>query len=1083
MTSNLSQRANNQQRKASDPTKSVWVNASAGTGKTKVLSDRVLRLLLKGVNPSKILCLTYTKAAAVEMNARVAKRLSDWAVATETELEKELLNLFGELPEDIKSLQDLKANARQLFATMLDTPGGIKIQTIHSFAQEVLKRFPLEAQISPYFEVMDDRDVAEVIKQIKKHLVNSPHLEIFTHAFNEFKFPEVVNSIINNRSKINRILNNDLLKKLAERLEINPEDIVPQFVPHAEDLKILLKAWLESGTRLQNRASLLADVLENFESEKFIRVFLDSENKPYKTIASKALLDANPKLTEIYAKQTAKAGELVQKLKSLSVFQSTKAVVLLAEELLKSYDRYKKTHAKIDYNDMILLTRRLLEDKSVAEWVLFKLDGGIDNILIDEAQDTSPDQWAIIRSLSEEFFASNTKRTVFAVGDRKQSIYSFQGADPDKFDEMREHFSQKSTDFEKINLEVSFRSTPAILDMVNFLFADENIKQGVVSAEEDITHLAFRENDAGSVELWEILEPEEGENTSEWLPPVEHKQTPSTSSRMARQIALRIKQTVNNQETLPSQNRPIQYGDFLILVRSRDAFAEELIRECKASDVPVAGIDRLKLLEQIAIKDLISLGKFLLLPEDDLSLAEALKSPIFGLDDDNLLELCPERKGSLWEALKANPKYQNTTLYLKALLNMTDFVRPFELYNYVLSVMKARQKFSARMGLEAEDGLDEFMNLALSFEQSHIPTLQRFIEWIEADDIEIKRELEQGQSNVVRLMTVHGSKGLQAPIVILPDTTRVPQCKKEAEILFEDDIFFYPNSAEAYNLVCENIKEKQKQKMMEEYRRLMYVALTRAEDRLIVCGFRKSRQPAEESWYNLLKNSFSKIATLDEPSNIWHYKSEQRTETKPKEIQTKTPVIPESGDWIDVPAQPESPLNKPLTPSKPDEPEPAALSPLVNSNEAKFYKRGLIIHKLLQFMPQADTAKVFVKNQAPEMPDTEVEIIVNEVTDLLNNPQFGSLFGKNSKAEVPIMGMTGGKIISGQIDRLVVEKDRVLVVDFKTNRPAAANEASVPEVYRKQMRAYRELLAQIYPDKKVVTLILWTNTANLMEII
>jgi len=1116
LRNSLGRHATIQQQKAADPRLSVWVGASAGTGKTKVLSDRVLRLLLSGVEASKILCLTYTKAAAVEMSSRVAKRLSEWTVASDCELEQHLTGLYGKLPDNEKEIQQLKARARCLFAMLLDTPGGIKIQTIHSFCQEILRRFPLEAGISPYFEVMDDRSVKEAIMEIQNRLTteifNNPNGELaramqyLTATFSEQKFPEIINSLINNRGKIDRLMHQfkncrqNLLQALATRLNVVPEETTESLsekffnnLPRQE-LRILLQAWLNSGVSFQPKAQILGSVLEgNFPEDYsiYVSIFSDSKGNPAKP-AAKAVLAANPQLEDIVTREHERCRQLVQDIAALRLFQSTAAVIVLAEELIGGYTKYKKIHAKMDYNDMILLTRNLLENKDAAHWVLFKLDGGIDNILIDEAQDTSPDQWAIIRAVSDEFFdtegAGTKNRTIFAVGDRKQSIYSFQGADPDKFDEMRDYFAAKTPHFAKINLEVSFRSAPAVLDVVNSLFDCVEVSSGVASPGEKIIHTPFRQGEAGKVEFWELMEPEADENKEEWLPPVEQREAPSTSLRMAKKIALNIKQMVTRGEMLESKNRPVRYGDFLILVRKRDAFCEELIRECKNVGVNISGMDRIKLLEQIAIQDLISLGKFLLLPEDDLSLAEVLKSPLFGLNDDDLFKLCYQRKGSLWESLSSASAYAAATKDLLALLNMSDYVRPFELYAYVLNQLRGKQKFMRRMGCEPEDGLEEFINLTLAFEQSHTPSLQKFIEWIISDDVEIKREQEQGNNNAVRLMTVHGSKGLQAPIVILPDTTRVPQSKHEAELLWDDTLFLYPSGKDDYDALCCRVKDKQKQKMLEEYRRLMYVALTRAEDRMILCGYRKSRQPAEESWYKLLEKNIGKIAVYNPQKLQWEHSSPQLLTTKPKEA-TATGCPPQPlPEWVTAPAPEELPLSRPLTPSRPDEDSTPLLSPLSANLTAKLYQRGSVIHKLLQFLPAKKlqnweaVADKFIQSQSSDFDADSRSKIISEVKNLLENPKFGTVFGPGSKAEVPLMGMVNGRIVSAQIDRLIVEKDRVLIVDFKTNRPAATSPEQIPVIYQKQMAAYRQLLQQIYPDRKIITLILWTNTATLMEV-
>ena len=1101
----LSRTATKNQRDAANPQKSVWVGASAGTGKTKVLTDRVLRLLLAGNDPSKMLCLTYTKAAAVEMSTRVSKRLGEWAIMPDEKLEEELGDLYGDMLPKGESLRKLKARARQLFAILADTPGGVKIQTIHSFCQEILKRFPLEAGVSPYFEVMDDRNALEAVNNVKSDIVryaaDNPDSEIgkavqfFTANISENNFAKIIEAIIKERSKIEQIVKDigskqNLLKSLSEKLNIADdltlEDILKEFFARVsyDDLRKLeparkdeISAWLASDRSLD-------------DYEKYLLIFLTKDNET-RNVSRIKVLNGNPDLAKIFVAEGKRCEELVQKIKSFNVYQSTKAIILLASELIEGYNTFKRKHAKMDYNDMILLTRNLLKNKeNAAQWVLFKLDGGIDNILIDEAQDTSPDQWAIIDLISNEFFAgkgsTEKKRTVFAVGDRKQSIFSFQGADPDKFDKMREHFEKLDDDFEKVDLKVSFRSVPTILAVVDKLFEKEKVYDGVSSKGEKIEHRGFREGEAGEVEFWEMIDPEDEKKSDEWRLPTERFHGISTPSQMAQTIASRISKMVRSGEILPSKQRAVRYGDFLILVRSRDALCEEIIRECKNLKINIAGIDRIKLMEQIAVQDLVSLGKFLLLPEDDLSLAEVLKSPLFGLDDEDLYKLCYKREGSLWSSLQKHKEYGEIVKELEKLFKRVDFDRPFELYNRVLGQMGGRKKFYSRLGPEVEDGLDEFINLSQSFEQGHIPTLQNFIEWVTSDDVEIKRDSEQGNNDMVRIMTVHGSKGLQAPIVILPDTTGVPKCNREGGFLWDEKMFVYPTESANYDEFCDKLKAAEKLKVMEEYRRLLYVAVTRAEDRMIFCGYRKKKKAAEDSWYYMFKDSFTQIAVPDESQKsqkVWKYCSEQKFVPEKKADDKYFYDAGKIPDFMFRPALEEKPLSKPLTPSKPEGKEPAAISPLTVKDDEKFYKRGLLIHKLLQFLP--DVAPENREAKAREfllrkVSKGEAEEIVEKVKNLFDNEEYGEVFGSDSKAEIPVMGEVNGKIISGQIDRLLIGDRCVIIVDFKTNRHVPRE---VPPAYRAQLAAYKALLQKIYPQKEIKTYILWTNNAQISEVV
>ncbi|MDR1025940.1 MAG: double-strand break repair helicase AddA [Lactobacillus sp.] len=1103
------QLATDQQRKASDAFTSAWVEASAGTGKTKVLSDRVLRTLLSGVNPSKILCLTYTKAAAVEMSSRISGRLARLSVLGDDDLHKELETLLGKMPDERKEYNELMAQARRLFALVLDTPSGMKIQTIHSFCQEILKRFPLEARVSPYFEVMDERSSLEALNEVKLRLIrkieeepNSGSAEALSYLIKnggETKLSDVMFNIAFERSKISGLLKYGLsaiLREIAERLEIDEKDnLVMAEKRFGEELdeetmrKVAETLAQGSKTDIKS-AEIIARFLEDRDSyEDYKSAFLTQKNEIRKALATAAAQKIYPDIAEVMFAEAERIAWFENHKKSLALFLSTKAVLVLAADLIGGYNNYKKTNSKMDYEDLIVITKELLEKPDVADWVLYKLDGGIDHVLIDEAQDTSPNQWAIVKHLTEGFFSGGFERarTVFAVGDKKQSIYSFQGADPAKFSEMKEHFAAKDPTFKEVRLDVSFRSADAVLDVVNNLFLEDK----VAGVKLDEPHIPFRIGDAGKVELWPLIEPVDGENPDVWYPPVERIVGDSTSSRLATQIAAKIKQMVDEKEILLSQNRPFRYKDFLILVQRRNSFVEEMVSALKVAGVNVAGVDKIKLLEQIAVQDLIAVGQFLLLSTDDLTLATILKSPLFGLDDNDLFALCYNRGGaSLWTRLGDNKKYEAVYKDLQELLNMADYVRPFELFSYILGKKGGRKKFVERMGIDVEDGIDEFMNLALNFEKEHIPSMQNFIEWMQKGSVEIKRELEQSEADAVRIMTVHGSKGLQAPVVILPDTVRVPQFKKEARILwgessYDEKMFYYPLSGNEYNQTAVSIHEYEQAKTMEEYYRLLYVALTRAEDRLCVCGYQKKNKPNEKCWYNLVRDNLGEIGI--EAEGCIKHETTQQIEPKTKEIKPAKDLSLIEVDWLYKNAEPVQALARPLVASKleEDDVDVPMLSP-IGAKGKNVYRRGQVIHKLLQFMPviEKDEEKLLkvIEKIAPELSIESREKIAVEVLRLFRDGRFAKVFGEGSKAEVPLMGEVDGQVITGQIDRLVVLPDEVMIIDYKTNRPAARDIKDVPKVYLKQMNAYKTLVQRIYPEKRVSSYILWTDIASIMEI-
>lgn len=1110
-----------QQREAANPQYSVWVQASAGTGKTKVLSDRVLQLLLHEVNPMRILCLTYTKAAAVEMNTRISERLSEWAVAADADLEENLQALLGKETADVQVLQKYKLRARKLFAVLLDTPGGLKIQTIHSFCQEVLKRFPLEAGVTPYFSVMDDSEAQKAMERIRHDMINDAEaapqsslgqaVRYMAAHLKEKAFAQVMAQIVENLPRLGERdkhwAEDDYARVLAQKLQVKPQqsadDLMAELMAGVDKTarKADVAAWRKSGQQDQDRADRMQALLDSGltadNAQAYIDFFIkyDSKLQDFKinTLANKnaAAVDA-----ELMPRLQAEAERVLaynQKIKATMLYEATVQALNIARELNERYAAYKRQTEQFDYGDLIALTKRLLSSSSVADWVLYKLDGGIDHILVDEAQDTSADQWQIIQSLSAEFFAGlggkNKQATVFAVGDRKQSIFSFQGANPQKFDEMAHYFAERASatqkDFRRVDLKVSFRSAAAVLNTVNQVFARPEANAGVVADGEKVNHIAFRAGEFGHVEVWPLLMPakDKSENADDiWHPEAEMSREVSVRTMMAKQIVDKIKQLYDESQ---KTERPLKYRDFMVLVQKRSSIVTEFIRACKKIGVAVSGADKLKLSQQIAVQDLISLGRFLLLTNDDLALAEVLKSPLFGLTDDDLMTLCYNRgQTPLWTKLGDYPQYGAVYAELQMLLNMCDLVRPYELFNYVLSKMNGRFKFTERMGMEVEDALDEFMNLALNYEQKNIPSLQGFMQWLTQNEVEVKRETEQKDTDAVRMMTVHGSKGLQAPIVFLPDTVSIKANKRERMFLWDNDMVYYPLGSAYYENICMKLRQKVYDKDMEEYRRLLYVALTRAEDRLYVCGFAK-RPPKAESWYNLCRDGMAADGATASETLIC-----ETPEILPKKSKTSAAMILQQQalpQWAKEDAETEQNLARPYTPSKPeDEDDYDSASPL--DEQGDFYRRGTLIHKLLQFLPaqaenKAALVHEFLARNAADMAPHRRAQIEDEVLTLINQPQFADVFGEHSRAEVPIMGEVDGKIISAQIDRLVELDDKMLIIDFKTNRPAAKTLATTPPSYIKQLQIYAELVRRIYPQKSVESYILWTNETRLMRIL
>ena len=1127
------------QRSASHPETSVWVGASAGTGKTKVLTDRVLRLLLGDTRPERLLCLTFTKAAAAEMANRLNGVLAGWAVMPDDALAEKLAALTGTAPD-----QDAMTRARRLFAQVLDTPGGLKIQTIHAFCQALLRRFPLEAGIAPHFEVMDEQTARELLLAARDRMLTkarqdagttlSEALDTVTRRAGEEAFGALMDALTGERGRLTRLLAkhgglDGLVAAIHARIGVSVGETEAQTIAAAcrddafdgAGLKRAMTALAEGSKTDKDRAALIDQFLA-LPAERPARYgayrlayLKKSDGDMLKTLATKAVVESFPAILGILQGEAERLIRLDSKLRALRVAASTAALLRLGAEMLALYARVKESRALLDYDDLILATRDLLQGgEGVAAWVLFKLDGGIDHVLIDEAQDTNPEQWELIEALTDEFFAGlgarEQVRTIFAVGDVKQSIYSFQRAERAEFIRMRAAFRDRAglagKDWAEVGLTTSFRSTQSVLGLVDSVFNADPARHGVIEPGEALRHLVYRDGQAGRVELWPLIAPEPRQTLEPWPLPVVVRPGDSPSGRLARIVAERIAGWIGKEE-LPAKGRKVRAGDILVLVRRRGGFVEELVRQLKALEVPVAGIDRMVLTEQMAVMDLMALGDFLLLPEDDLTLATVLKGPLIGLDEEQLFTIAWNRKGSLWAALQAAPQAwaQQAATKLAALLARVDFVRPYELYAEILGHGKGREKLIGRLGYEADDPIDEFLSAAQAYEREHVPSLQGFLAWLRAASGDIKRDLEAGRDEV-RVMTVHGAKGLQAPIVILPDTVATPRAQDIPPLLWtrEDPsgglMLWSPNRA-SDDAVAATAREDARRRQIEEYRRLLYVALTRAEDRLVVCGWETRNATPDECWYRLVEQAMlAEGEELDCGFIAPDAKGRLRTNPQSATVTVAEkphrpplqPISPEA--WATVPPAPEPTPSRPLAPSRPSGEEPSVRSPLGEEAmaEAARFKRGTLIHRLLQILPElpggrrAEAARRFLERPVHGLRPADAEAYAAEALAVLDDPAFGAIFGPGSVAEVPVVGRIGegmdAIVISGQIDRLLVTEAEVLVIDYKTNRPPPVLVADVSPVYLRQMACYQAALAAVYPGRPVRCALLWTDGPRLMEL-
>lgn len=1096
------------QRIASDPSRSVWVSASAGSGKTKVLTERVLRLLLTGCSPSRILCITYTKAAAAEMQNRIHGKLAAWVVMEEEALRAALAELAGQSP----AAETLR-RARRLFALLLEDAPGLRIQTFHSFCQSLLARFPLEAGVAPHFTLIEEQDAADLLEEARTRLLQAAlsgedkrlreAVEEVTVESGEWGFTELVKEIISRRRIVERILARRG-GAVAHTTRLYAALGLPYYGIDEASLTTSVLAMNEARRdRLARAADVLLEgtkqdstlagklraYLASEAVEELISALLTREGTPRQRLMTAALQKAYPDHHAFLQRVAADCVTLRDRLNALSVARLSDAAVIIAESLFALYTSMKRARGYLDYDDLILKTRALLGESEMTSWVLYKLDGGIDHLLIDEAQDTSPEQWELKAALEDEFFAGQGARTggrtLFVVGDEKQSIYRFQGAEPEGFARQQARTAEKTAtareEFTPVPMNTSFRSAPAVLKAVDAVFAGEVAAAGITREVGSVEHIPFRATASGRVELWPLFGWEERGEPEPWPVPDMRRDVFSPQMQLAQRMAGTISGWIKEGRW--------RAGDILVLVRSRGEFIHYLSRALKDRQVPVAGLDRMRITDHLAVKDLLALAQFLLLPEDDYTLACLLKSPLYNLSEDDLFTLCHGRGDtSVWEQLKGPGVCPAAEEELSFLLSRADYGSPHRLFAELLYARGGRERFMARMGEEVEEVLDAFMELALEFERLHTPTLLGFLSWMARGAGEIKRDMEQG-IDAVRIMTVHGAKGLEAPVVFLPDSTGQVTLRDKLYFLSteEDDLMLCSPRSEVSDEVTENLRGERKAEEEEESHRLLYVAMTRARDELYVAGCKpRKKDIPSESWYRLVQEGLRRlpgVVETEEGGLLLAETGEEELAGKERGEQAEQPPLPDYARTLPMQEAPQEPLRAPSHLDETVAEKETATPPLGVGGAAE---RGILIHRLLQLLSglepsrREEAASRYLARTEAAMPQEGQDRIISEVLAVMTHPEFSEAFSPDALAEAPLVGMVEGRRLAGQVDRLIVRPDTVTVIDFKTGVPPKNN--VIPASYKKQMEAYTALLAEIYPGRTIRAALLYTSTPLLVRI-
>ncbi len=1166
---------------ASDPNVSAWVAANAGSGKTHVLAQRVIRLLLSGVDPARILCITFTKAAAANMANRVFDTLSDWTALDDGALD-DAMRIIGAGKIDA----GLRARARQLFALALETPGGLKVQTIHAFCAHLLHLFPFEANVAARFTVLDEAAEAKLLDRLCLASLldaaarpDSPRgraLAVAIAAAADQTFRDLLGEAIAKRDKLTAWIKaaggvEATIAQLSRVLGVDPTDSKEIFETELFGTTPIKPAeWpafaaaLAEGSKTDKEQSArfasLAKLAHSDRRDVYLDIFCTKERARRARIVTQTIQTRHPALFERLIAEQDRICALIERQRAIAVRDRTAALITIASDVIERFRAEKERRGLLDYDDLIDKTLALLSTTS-AEWVHYRLDRGIDHVLIDEAQDTSPKQWNIISRLVGEFTAGAgarglVKRTIFAVGDEKQSIFSFQGAAPLKFAEMRRHFErahrESKLEFVYRTFGHSFRSGANVLGAVDEVFRARAVFMSVTTDETGVPpHVALEDAAPGLVEIWPLLRPDQTREIEGWDAPFDSLTQTSPQVRLARKIAKTIGLWLR---------RGARPGEVLILVRRRGAQFEAIIRALKDASIAVAGADRLVLSEHMAVMDLIALADALLLPDDDLALASVLKSPLFGLDDEHLFDVAWNRKGTLRAALKTkagdDPLFAEAAARLDRLAQAAKHETPFVFYARLLNAQGGRKRFLARLGHEATDALDEFLNLALDYERGETPSLQGFAAWLRAARTSIKRDMEIARDEV-RVMTVHGAKGLEARTVILADTTTPPKGWHPPRLLAVPVAQAAPGAPDC--LIWAGPKNDDIGPMAEaraaahkaaedEYRRLLYVAMTRAAEQLIVCGTEGEDRRPEGCWYDLVHDALA-ADLAEEPADdgegtVWRYRKmpvEPAVPAKTPDSESKPSVLP---PWLmrDAPTEASKPIV--ISPSRafedvftsprargevgsrsdpgegaslrsehfetPPHPDPLQSKSDVSDfdrligdrtrvnpssgarGEREFaLRRGNLVHRLMQSLPdiaterRANAAHRFLAHAGRELSEAEHDEILRQVQAVLDAPNFAALFAPGSRAELPIVGRLGTHPISGQVDRLAITPEAVLIADYKTNRPAPRTFEEAKNRYPgyvTQLALYRAVLARLYKDRPVRAVLVWTEVPQLMEI-
>ena len=1049
------------QRQAIDPRIHCWVSASAGTGKTKVLVDRVLNLLLCDTeSPGAVLCLTFTNAAALEMRHRIQEKLKHWSGLTEDELSRDL------------SERGLSSNyiqtAKNLFSQSLQAIKPLFIvQTIHSFCQSLLQKFPFEAGIFPSFQLLDTNQSQLYIQQAKEKIFSKSSdslkdsLEKIAGFFSESQFDHLLEDFFALRFLWKTFEHS---YPSLEKYSIVLQKILEENLPNNPDTINLLELTsvfqnFDQSILTPSEKKWVIDCLNcTYKGDAWNKLFLTSKGEPRKRLFRKSILDKYPEIDDCLRKiQQNICAENLWHYKD-KILCETISFLDVAQAIANQYRLLKEQHHALDFHDLIEKSAVLFESDLQQHWVAEKLDVEIKHVLIDEAQDISLNQWFFLQHFIKNIIAPDfPKRTLFVVGDVKQSIYSFQGAQADLFYAFpvywEEFYKNAVTPFQHIQLNTSFRTGQGILDAVY------NVFQDIPHCPAYLVEHSYTSAKEGGSEIFcfPLTEQKEKEDFDKDeidlfpLPHYEKELDESVSEKHAKIIVRHIQKLLSSSQPLSSTGLSPKPQDIMILVQRRSPLVASLLNELKIQNLPVAGIQKDRLQDSLIVLDLLALGRFLSCPEDDYALACFLKSPLIrsgnALNDDELMVLAIGRSGTLWESLQTHAKdssiFQDVEKELLYLLKLFSQQTLSLFYHSLIQTLRI---------YEENPVFWSFLQAIHTYEDTYGSSFLGFVEWMNKEDQYIMNTTEEGSLSI-KLLTVHGAKGLESPIVILADATDQPSLRNDHFLVQHNPLVLLikPDEGEDISFTS-SLKNVAHQRIYEEYLRLLYVALTRAKDAVYIFGIQRKKEN-NSNWYTYLSHCVSTKEHQDsEDEKIYYSES----------YQDKDEFSPSSPSIMQLPS----------------------IFPIKLERNRFQKERGILIHRLLELIPILLTQNNLNIDSLEKLasifePESTHIMAVSDFKNLIETYKaFPSFFGDRAMFEKTLMTSRGPL----RLDCIFYPSDNeVWFIDFKTDLHPPHHATHIPKPYFRQMKKYYKALTQIHTSCKVRGFIVWVTSQKIME--